>query len=1644
MNRNHSIRKVLHGCLLVGVLFFTLAAGSPPTASTYQELRRTSADAVAQGTAPAALQDFDLLSETDGWILTASQLYWTSSNGLDWKNITPALPPDPTIYAVKFLNTDLGRILWSNSQPDGSLALQLESTSDQGGHWTNTIIQTLSPDDPNYLVGSASMDWLDENTGWVSVKQLTGSNFSSGIAFRTEDGGHTWVRLSLPIGEPVHFVTNRVGWMAGGPARDELFKTLDGGNNWSRQFNPAEAASSQSISLYAPVFDSTENGLLPVVIQTGNDFQFQTYASGDGGQSWKPISSVPLGSQVGLLPLSRFDGRDLVVAVPDSNRIIQLVDGNPQNFLNQDGLSAGIVDLKMLSFNFGWAKWEKAACTQQTAADGSTNKSCTSTTKLLETRDGGITWETLAFPRNSSGALTQSSQVVSSGQVQINSAGPGKTLLQVGQGFDICTIPTIAQLQTWWNSSPYQAVNLYIGGAARACANPALTASYLNQMRQQGWTFIPTWVGPQAPCTTFIHRFSSDVDTAYVQGRDEAYFASAALAALGLTTSNLDLSGSVAYYDMEMYGNDAACRNAVNAFVNGWVTHMHDLGNLAGVYGATGISTSSGCTSGLGDYLTIPNIPDAIWPARWYLPAGEGTYDPSASVWDIGSCIPSSAWNNHQRIRQYAGDHSESWGGIALGGIDSDVLDGVVAVPYFGTPSPNFSISILSSPALTVRFTITNTAFLSTCSWNYGDGQNGTSCASTSTHTYALGGTYTVSLTVSSSWGAENLTSRNTVTLGPTTTTTITAISSDSPDPSVAGQPVTINYSVTGSPGGSGTPTGNVTVSDGTQSCTGTVASGSCIITFTTPGEKALTATYVGDANFSGSTSTPATAHTVNKANTTTTISSDLPDPSVVGQPVSISYSVAVVAPGSGTPSGGDSVTVSDGTQSCTGTVAAGSCSIAFMTSGAKTLIATYAGGTNFNGSASSPATTHIVTPANTTTTITSDLPDPSMVGQSVTVNYSVTVTAPGSGTPSGGGNVTVSDGTQSCTGTVSAGSCSIVFAAPGAKTLIATYAGGTNFNGSVSTPATSHTVNKANTTTTILSDLPDPSSIGQTVTINYSVVATAPGSGSPTGNVTVSDGTQSCTGTVSAGSCSIAFATAGAKALTATYAGDANFNASTSANESHTVRAGTTTVITSDTPNPSVVGQPVIINYSVAVIPPGSGTPTGTVTVSDGTQSCTGGVAAGSCSIAFVTSGVKNLIATYAGGVNFNGSVSTPATTHTVNKANITTRILFDLPDPSSIGQTVTINYSVVATAPGSGSPTGNVTVSDGTQSCTGTVSAGSCSIAFATSGVKALTATYAGDANFNASTSAIESHTVSTATNAAGTTTVITSDTPDPSVVGQPVIINYSVAVIPPGSGTPTGTVTVSDGTQSCTGGVAAGSCSIVFVTSGVKNLTAAYAGNVNFNGSVSTPATTHTVTPANTTTTITSDSPDPSVVGQPVIVNFSVTVTAPGSGTPTGNVTVSDGTQSCTGTVAAGSCSIAFAAPGVKTLTATYAGGTNFNGSASSPATTHTVNIANTTTAITSHLPNPSAVGRSYPVTFSVTSATGGAPTGNVTVSDGTHTCVAPVTSGKCNLTSTTAGTKLLTATYAGDGNFSGSISTAVAHIITYWTYLPIGLR
>ena len=108
-------------------------------------------------------------------------------------------------------------------------------------------------------------------------------------------------------------------------------------------------------------------------------------------------------------------------------------------------------------------------------------------------------------------------------------------------------------------------------------------------------------------------------------------------------------------------------------------------------------------------------------------------------------------------------------------------------------------------------------------------------------------------------------------------------------------------------------------------------------------------------------------------------------------------------------------------------------------------------------GSACDIGAYEVHVPAATTTTITSVQPEPSVIGQAVTVHFSVASGA--GGTPTG--NVTVSDSASAatCTATVAAGSCSMTFSAKGTRTLKATYSGDANFHGSASAPV-SHMVN--------------------------------------------------------------------------------------------------------------------------------------------------------------------------------------------------------------------------------------------------------------------------------------------------------------------------------------------------------------------------------------------------------------------------------------------------------------------------------------------------------------------------------------------------------------------------------------------------------
>ena len=185
--------------------------------------------------------------------------------------------------------------------------------------------------------------------------------------------------------------------------------------------------------------------------------------------------------------------------------------------------------------------------------------------------------------------------------------------------------------------------------------------------------------------------------------------------------------------------------------------------------------------------------------------------------------------------------------------------------------------------------------------------------------------------------------------------------------------------------------------------------------------------------------------------------------------------------------------------------------------------------------------------------------------------------------------------------------------------------------------------------------------------------------------------------------------------------------------------------------------------------------------------------------------------------------------------------------------------------------------------------------SLTSTTSGVKTLTATYAGDTNF-ATSAGTTDHIVNVA---APTSTVVARTAgSSPSVFGESVTFTATVSS---GLGTPTGTVQFKDGAANVGAPVALVAGAADLVTAGLAvgshSITAVYSGDALFATSTSA-AVPQTVSKASTATAITSDAPDPSSAGQAYAVQWSVSVVAPGAGTPTGNVTVSDGTDSCVG--------------------------------------------------------------------------------------------------------------------------------------------------
>jgi Domain of unknown function (DUF1906) len=211
-----------------------------------------------------------------------------------------------------------------------------------------------------------------------------------------------------------------------------------------------------------------------------------------------------------------------------------------------------------------------------------------------------------------------------------------------GEGFDPCTAPSSAVMSAWQADSPYGAIGIYIGGSDEACAQPNLTASWVSSQYAAGWRFLPLYAGPQADAGQLTDPASQAVSAA-----DDA---ATQAASLGLP------QGTVIYYDMESFSSSE--ESAALEFMSGWTTELHADGYKSGLY-----SSSSTGVSDLVANFDSDAMPDVIDDALWNGDAN--TTDP---------VIPAGYWAYHQRVHQFSGGVTQTYGGDSIN-VDQDYLD---------------------------------------------------------------------------------------------------------------------------------------------------------------------------------------------------------------------------------------------------------------------------------------------------------------------------------------------------------------------------------------------------------------------------------------------------------------------------------------------------------------------------------------------------------------------------------------------------------------------------------------------------------------------------------------------------------------------------------------------------------------------------------------------------------------------------------------------------------------------------------------------------------------------------------------------------------------------------------------------------------
>jgi photosystem II stability/assembly factor-like uncharacterized protein len=243
-----------------------------------------------------ALIEVQFFNELDGWGVTETQIVRTNDGGITWHNVTP---PDLTETGSTVETFILDKEhAWVqkpdfNNFPNNGL---LYRTIDGGLTWTISSTPFSGGD----------LSFIDVNNGWMLADLGVGAGSNAVAVFQTRDGGATWTQTytndpnlsvagdSLPLGGiksdlvPLNMQTAWVSGVTYSPGSIYLFRTDDGGHNWSL-VKPELPAGSENFELGIDRdqmrFFSARAGFLAVRM-SGEATQTAIYTTNDAGNTW--------------------------------------------------------------------------------------------------------------------------------------------------------------------------------------------------------------------------------------------------------------------------------------------------------------------------------------------------------------------------------------------------------------------------------------------------------------------------------------------------------------------------------------------------------------------------------------------------------------------------------------------------------------------------------------------------------------------------------------------------------------------------------------------------------------------------------------------------------------------------------------------------------------------------------------------------------------------------------------------------------------------------------------------------------------------------------------------------------------------------------------------------------------------------------------------------------------------------------------------------------------------------------------------------------------------------------------------------------------------------------------------------------------